>query len=270
MLTLTVVGLGLLAGLTIFVGMPVARRRSTPARVRTFLSAFAAGILLFLFWDIMSGALAPVLTDVSAGGLSAGTGLLLLVVGGFALSYGGLVIFERIYRVRVSATDPDTGAGSAEAPPALSPLRAMDLIAVGIGLHNLAEGLAIGSAYLQGLQLSLVLVIGFAIHNATEGFGIVGPALASNVVPSWRRIGALGLVAGGPTLIGTILGNQAGNIPFVSTAFLAIAAGAILYVVLELVQVRGRAPSPFPKALGVYGGFVVGLVTDLVITAAHV
>ena len=81
------------------------------------------------------------------------------------------------------------------------------VIAMAIGLHNFAEGLAIGvSAKTGAIGLATVLVIGFGLHNATEGFGIVGPLGA--VRPSWRWLGLAGLIGGGPTFLGTIVGYQ--------------------------------------------------------------
>src|SRR2546430_14841362 len=99
------------------------------------------------------------------------------------------------------------------------------LIAVGIGIHNLAEGMAIGSSAAAGqLSLALLLVIGFGAHNATEGFGIVAPLAAAGERPSWGRLALLGLIGGGPPLVGTIVGMQ-GAAPPVGVAFLALAAG---------------------------------------------
>ena len=114
------------------------------------------------------------------------------------------------------------------------------LIATGIGIHNFAEGLAIGQSSAAGeVALALVLIIGFALHNATEGFGIVGPLSAEAEPPSWRFLALLGLIGGGPTFLGTVIGY-----PWVSEAlqvlFFALAAGSILYVVLELSAVCRR------------------------------
>src|SRR2546427_13264479 len=81
-------------------------------------------------------------------------------------------------------------------------------IALGIGFHNLSEGLAIGQSAAAGeLRLALVLVIGFALHNPTEGFGTFGPFSGGEDLPSWRFLGALGLIAGGPTFVGTVIGQ---------------------------------------------------------------
>ena len=266
MLTWTILGLGLFAGLTIFVSLPLARMRQVPAGIRTFLGAFTAGVLLFLFWDVMDQAIAPLsdaayASDVGTAGPDA-----VLVLGAFLLSFLGLTYFERLYRLR---TTPATSAGGPL--PTLSPLRTMEFIAVGIGFHNFAEGLAIGTAFAVtgGLAVATVLVVGFALHNATEGFGVVGPALSAGVIPSWRRLGALGLVAGGPTFLGTIVGSVI-VLPAVSLAFLGVAGGAILYVILELVQIGRGVVLPQVRALGIFAGFAVGLLTDLVVTAGHI
>src|SRR5439155_10260068 len=80
------------------------------------------------------------------------------------------------------------------------------VIATAIGVHNFAEGLAIGvSARAGAIGLATVLIIGFALHNATEGFGIIGPL--GDVRPSWRWLAVAGLIAGGPTFLGTVVGH---------------------------------------------------------------
>jgi zinc transporter, ZIP family len=270
MLTLTVVGLGLFAGITIYIGMPVARRRATSAGLRSFLGMFTAGILLFLFWDILTGALLPVVAATYSGAVGPAAETVGLALGGFALAYLGLSWFERMYRVRVSLAAVDLSDASTPPKVALTPLRAMNLIAIGIGLHNFAEGLAIGTSYVAGgLAAATLLFVGFAVHNSTEGFGVVGPAMAAGVVPSWRRLGALGLVAGGPTLLGTIAGSVV-TPGLVASTFLAIAAGAILYVVLELVRIGDRREAGPLRAFGLFAGFAVGLLSDLVLIAAHI
>ena len=269
MLTWTILGLGLFAGLTIFVSLPVARMREVPPKVRTFLGAFTAGILLFLFWDVMDQAIAPLSDAAYANDLGRVAPDAVLVLGAFLLSFLGLTYFEQWYRARILAAQ--SAASTSTRPPTLSPLRAMEFIAVGIGFHNFAEGLAIGTAaaVAGGLTTATVLVVGFALHNATEGFGVVGPAVAAGVVPSWRRLAALGLVAGGPTFLGTIVGSIV-VLPTVSLAFLGVAAGAILYVVLELVQVGRGQVAPQIRTAGIFAGFALGLLTDLVVTAGHV
>src|SRR3989454_9014590 len=98
-------------------------------------------------------------------------------------------------------------------------------IAAGIGLHNFSEGLAIGQAAQGGeVSLALLLVIGFALHNATEGFGIVGPLAGRGVQASWSYLATAGLIAGGPTFVGTIVGTAFSS-SYVFVGFLALAAG---------------------------------------------
>ena len=142
-------------------------------------------------------------------------------------------------------------------------LRTAMAIAVAIGLHNFAEGLAIGvSAQAGEIELATVLIVGFALHNATEGFGIVGPL--GGVRPSWRWLGLAGLVAGGPTFLGAMLGYQVTS-DALELCFYALAGGAILYVIGEIwagVRRLGHAEVGL-YALGV--GFLLGVATDLVV-----
>jgi ZIP family zinc transporter len=138
-------------------------------------------------------------------------------------------------------------------------------IALGIGFHNLSEGLAIGQSAAGGeLRLALVLVIGFALHNATEGFGIVGPLAGEAHLPSWRFLGALGLIAGGPTFLGTIIGQSFQN-ESVFAAFLALAAGSILYVVIELLAVARKLGHKDMATWGILVGLLLGFATDFIL-----
>jgi ZIP family zinc transporter len=140
-------------------------------------------------------------------------------------------------------------------------------IATGIGLHNFSEGLAIGQSARNGsVSLALLLVIGFALHNATEGFGIVGPLAAEGVRPSWGWLALAGLIGGGPTFVGTLVGTAFAS-ELVSVAFLSLAGGAILYVVGEILN-AGRRMSWEITLWGVLAGFLLGAATELVLVAA--
>ncbi|MGN6188076.1 MAG: ZIP family metal transporter, partial [Conexibacter sp.] len=144
------------------------------------------------------------------------------------------------------------------------------LIAVGIGMHNFGEGLAIGSSAAAGqLSLALLLVIGFGAHNATEGFGIVAPLTAAGVRPTWGRLILLGVIGGGPTFIGTLVG-QVVTTPVLGIAFLALAAGSILYVVIELLAVARASKLKELVTWAILLGIVLGFVTDAIVTAAGV
>jgi ZIP family zinc transporter len=151
----------------------------------------------------------------------------------------------------------------------MSPARWLALfIATGIGLHNFAEGLAIGQSAARGeLSLAIVLIIGFGLHNATEGFGIVAPLSGEAELPSWRFLGLMGLIGGGPTFLGTVVGRTWTSTP-VAILFLALAAGSILYVVIELLNVCrlfGRKPL---VTWGVLLGLILGFGTDFILVAA--
>jgi zinc transporter ZupT len=113
-----------------------------------------------------------------------------------------------------------------------SPLGVSYRIALGIGLHNLGEGLAIGAAFASGkAALGTFLIVGFALHNITEGVGIAAPIVRQN--PGLKHFGGLVLMAGGPAILGTWLGGFAFD-PVLATIFLAVGVGAILQVVWEV------------------------------------
>ena len=137
------------------------------------------------------------------------------------------------------------------------------VIAAAIGLHNFAEGLAIGvSAQAGEIGLATVLIVGFALHNSTEGFGIVGPL--GDIRPSWRWLITAGMVAGGPTFLGAIVGYQVTS-DALALCFFALAGGAILYVIGEISACTRRQGH---TELGLYMlgvGFLLGIATDLVV-----
>jgi zinc transporter, ZIP family len=143
------------------------------------------------------------------------------------------------------------------------------LIATGIGVHNFAEGLAIGqSAAADELSLAVALVVGFAAHNATEGFGIVGPMAGDEERPSWAFLGLLGLIGGAPTFIGTAIG-QAWTNEWIEIAFLSLAAGSILYVVIEMLGVLRRFDAKLLVTWMLLLGLFLGFGTELIIEAAR-
>ena len=296
--------LGSIAGITIVLGLPIGRLRTPAPALRALLNATAIGVLLFLFWDVLSAAWTPIdkaLTSVheGKGGLGVAAGYGVLFVFGLAVGLLALVNYER-WMARQSAlaqsarTHPyPTGQGRRHGPGAMgvtevnsrrpsrmatwSVARRLSLlIAVGIGLHNFAEGLAIGQSAASGdISLALLLVIGFGLHNATEGFGIVAP-LAGDLDsegkalrPSWGFLLAMGAIGGGPTFVGTLVGHQFTSEP-VSVIFLTLAAGSILYVVTQLVGLAARNRRPDLLAYGLLLGLVAGFLTDGIVTAAGV
>ncbi len=258
--TATVI-LGAIAGFTIYLGLPIARIQSPSPRWQAFLNALATGILLFLLWDILSKANEPIEAALSeANNGQAGTFILLLflLAAGFGLGLLGLVYFEGKYIRRVSA-----GVQNQEATPA----QIASMIAIGIGLHNFSEGLAIGQASRAGeISLAATLIIGFGLHNMTEGFGIAAP-LTTGSRPSWAYLGLVGLIGGGPTFLGTIVGYSAQS-DAVFVFCLALAAGSILYVISELLHVGRRFKLRELVMTGVFLGFLAGYLTDLLLTWA--
>ena len=148
-------------------------------------------------------------------------------------------------------------------------LRLAYLIAFGIGLHNLGEGLAIGAAYAQGaVTLGAFLVVGFMIHNTTEGLGIVAPVAQDR--PSLANLALAGLIAGGPTIIGAWLGGLAYS-PMVATFAMGIGAGAIIQVLGVLYRVIARETdgavwTPL-NALGAAAGLALMYGTGLLVAS---
>src|SRR5947199_105034 len=153
-------------------------------------------------------------------------------------------------------------------PPRLKDF--LHAMATGSGLHNSSDGLAIGQSAAENLKsLALVLVIGFALHNATEGFGIVGPLTGEKTPPSWRFLALVGLIGGAPTFIGTLIGHSWTS-ENLSVAFFTLAAGSILYVVIELLNVCRTFGTKQLTAWGLIAGLVLGFGTDFILVAAGV
>jgi zinc transporter, ZIP family len=269
--------LGVIAGLTIFLGLPLARVRRVSPRARAAAALASAGILAFLLVDVLGSAFETVERALESAHEDGGSwarfgeyvGMLALGLSAGLVSLGAL---EGRWLRR-----PPPMAGGAEALPlsrtrpmtraaAAAPLRLAMLIAAAIGLHNFSEGLAIGvSAKAGAVSLATMLVVGFALHNATEGFGIIGPL--DGVRPTWGWLALAGLVGGGPTILGTALGFQVGS-PALALAFLALAAGAILYVVLELWSSSRRRLAPVLATSALAVGFLLAYGTELVIEYA--
>src|SRR4249920_120520 len=207
--------LGALAGATIFLGLPLGRLRSVKPAVTSFLSATATGILLFLFWDVLASAVEEIEGALTAGDDGRFFWLAALLAGGFALGLLSLAMYDGWLRRRRDGALLSVGAASITEFEAERHLVSMSpshwlavFIATGIGLHNFSEGLAIGQSAAAGeVSLALALIIGFGLHNATEGFGIVGPFATSDDRPSWGFLLLVGLIGGGPTFFGTLLGQ---------------------------------------------------------------
>jgi ZIP family zinc transporter len=303
----TIILLGAFAGLTIYLGLPIAFLKHVSQSLKAFLNMIATGVLIFLLYDVVSKATDPInslISEFSAHGTGGPAlfGDVFLFILGLGLGLVGLVYFNKYIVARlapkrseqsveeiiaepqpalVGGTDSQAATtGTTEATrskpkpatiatPGEMPASTLALlIATGIGFHNFSEGLAIGQSAASGaLQLAIVLIIGFGLHNMTEGFGIAGPITGQGQTVSWKFIAMLGLIGGGPTFLGTIVG-----IIFQSTPIfifcLTLAAGAIIYVVAELLGVAKRYRMPEIVAWGLFLGFLLGYITDLIVTYA--
>jgi ZIP family zinc transporter len=277
-----VLALGAIAGFTIYLGLPIGRLRNPAPGLRAFLNAVAIGILLFLLWDVLSQGIEPVetaLTNANDHGASWGrfAGLSVVFMVCFSVGLCSLVYYDRWLHRR--AAPRPAGPVAAVAAVAVGARvgwiarltdaqRLAFFIALGIGFHNLSEGLAIGQSAASGkISLALLLIIGFGCHNATEGFGIVAPLAAEGERPSWAFLGLMGLIGGGPTFLGTLIGQSVVN-DWLFMSFLALAAGSILYVVIELLAVGRKLGNKEIATWGIVLGLFVGFATDFILVAA--
>lgn len=216
-------------------------RRASPRWLAAFM-ALTGGLLAFLALEALDEALA---LQAALPGALGGPGLILVGVAG---SYLGLAFLAGRLGRR-------GGAGGG----ALGGLGLALLVAVGIGVHNLGEGLAIGTSFALGeLTLGTFLIVGFMIHNVTEGLGIAAPVAEGGRRASLGRLAALVLVAGAPTIAGAWIGGYLTS-DVLAVLFFAVAAGAALQVVVEVGRfVARRAPGGLTSG-HVVGGFFAGL-----------
>jgi ZIP family zinc transporter len=241
---LQLLGLGAVAGMIpVFFGILAALffRRVLSRSWEGLLVGIAAGILTYLFFDLMHEAVE----------LTGARDMVSWVIflGSLGLSLVGLVALE----------SSQVFGGSASRWLSLP-----YMIAIGMGLHNLGEGLAIGASYANGeWVLSTLLIAGFALHNGTEGFGIVSAAGKTSVTAS--DVLLLGLVAGAPTSLGAILSGQGVSSYFTICCY-ALAAGSLLYVILSLVALSYTATRRLQMAWGLFLGISLMYVTAMVLT----
>ena len=244
--------LGAIAGFTIFLGLPIARARSFSPQTIALLNALAIGILLYLVVEIAQNAITPISQALGAwhaGAAAFPVALVAVFVVGLAVGLVGLGSAATHF-TRKAAQHAD------------NPVVLAAIIAIGIGAHNFGEGLAIGASAASGATaVALALIVGFGLHNATEGFGVAAP-LVGRMVPSWAQIGLAGLIAGGPTFIGTIVGYSFYS-PTLSVLFLAIAIGALVFVIGELWNVLRRTGLTATVTATMCAGFLIALATEL-------
>jgi ZIP family zinc transporter len=222
-------------------------------------------VLLFLIWDILSKALEPIADALKAGAKSGQwgpfTSLATMLILGLIAGLIGLVVFDDAQRRKRAVTTP-------------LPEQLALMIATGLGLHNFSEGLAIGQAASTGaVALAALLIVGFGLHNITEGFAIAAPLAGTGTLgtkaPSWGFLTVAGLIGGGPTFLGTVIGYRAAS-PLAFVLFLALAAGALIYIIGEMFAVGRRLQAPIWAASGIAAGFLLAYGTDLILTMGGV
>jgi ZIP family zinc transporter len=245
------VGLGVIAGLLpVYLGLlPLHFVRRLSLSKRILLISFSAGILLFLFADVIGEAIK--LASSTVLGSSVFTlGLILGLAGPVGVSYWKTQSKNNHGR---HADDSASKNGVK--------LVAAYMIALGIGLHNFGEGLALGTASAAGqVALTTVLVVGFALHNGTEGMGITGPM--SDIPYRVKDPLLLGFIAGFPTVLGSALGSIVYS-SLMAALFFSVASGALLYVTVELIRV---SYSPRKTFLGMVIGLLLMYFTNLLLS----
>lgn len=222
--------------------------RQMGRRTMTFLMAATAGLLVFLGLDTVAEAL-----EFAGKIPSSFQGIGLIGIGGVAT----FLLLEAISKRQSEITGNEADKRLAIA----------FVIAVGIGIHNLGEGLAIGAAYNVGeIALGTFLVVGFIIQNITEGLGIIAPVLRDR--PGVGRLAIMGLVGGAPAILGAWIGGYTPS-PFLTVLFLAIGAGAIFQVIYEIAKLiqkdTQREAMPMIVFSGVLTGMMMLWVTGLLI-----
>lgn len=255
--------LGFIAGITIFLGLPIAVLPKINDRTRSFLTAMSTGILIYLLVEIVGDvtheAVEELIVQAPPGSplfreALAHAGIFVI---GLAAGLLGLVFFENRY----------IAGGKDDLVPAEQANRVALMIAIGIGLHNFSEGLAIGYQYSWGeTKLALFLAVGFGLHNATEGFGIAAPLSGHH--PSLKRLLGLGLIGGLPTLIGTVIGGL-WELKILGILFMSFAAGCILYIIGELLHLGRRLKGEALAETGLLLGFFLAFGTEILISIAE-
>ncbi len=284
--------LGAIAGLTIFLGLPMALLQNVSRMKKGFLNALAMGILLFLITDVLSAAWQPTKLAAIAGYSGKGpltdAGVdLLALFGGLGLGLLGLALYEQRYLRRIISTqkrlvadeekDDNGGKGNSVSLQTKtmrlygaelfgSPHHLATMIAVGIGLHNFSEGLAIGQSYASGaVALAVVLIVGFGAHNATEGFGIAGPLTGVSEKPQISFLVKMGIIGGSPTFLGTLVGSVwVSQLTYIT--FLSLAGGALVYVTLLMYNTARRESRNDLIMVGIFIGLLAGFLTDLIVS----
>ena len=213
--------------------------RQLGRRTMTFLMAATAGLLIFLGLDTIAEAL-EFANEVP----SSFQGIGLIGIGAVAT----FLLLDAISKQQTNVSGDETQRR----------LSVAFMIAVGIGFHNLGEGLAIGAAYSVGeIALGTFLVVGFIIQNITEGLGIIAPVLRDK--PTIKNLATMGLIGGAPAIVGAWIGGYTPS-PFLAVLFLAIGAGAIFEVIYEISKLIQRDIANKPMPMTIFSGVLTGML----------
>ena len=277
----SLIALGSVAGFTIFLGLPLAFLQRLSINQKGFLTAFALGILIFLTIDVFSHSwefTEDIVKDAFDGDASWIDAILALTVflGGISIGLLGLAVYERrsiTNRVPNILTLENIRKGDEHLLQTFNKISANRLammISIGIGAHNFSEGLAIGQSYISGeISLAILLIVGFGIHNATEGFGIAGPLTGLIKRPSIKFLFLLGIIGGGPTFLGTVLGGLwISDLAYI--LFLSVAGGTLIYVSLLMYNTGRKQTTNLVMMIGILIGLCAGFLTDLIVAIGKI
>ncbi len=243
-------GLAIVMGFSIYLSFPIILRRDVGARYTVLLVSLAVGILIFLVGDIFSDVASAIYTSgsyISSPYLSV---IFVISVGGLF----GILYFAENY---IKNTGPNE---------AFVPTRVALIIAVGMGLQNLTEGLVFGSAYVVGLTgLLTVILVGFILQNFTEGFPIISPFFGREK-PKTTLLAGLYFIGGFPTIAGSIIGYYYVN-SYLSILFDGLAIGAIIYVMIPMLKNLFRQADQYKVQSLVYAGLITGFLLGFLVNA---
>jgi ZIP family zinc transporter len=246
--------LGAIAGLTILLGIALARYLRGG---EVLMKSLASGVLVYLLGDMLARAFLPLNSALlrqydNLDGSAPVAWLTVAFIGGLVIGYGGLTAYSAL---------------SSNLPL---------LLAVGVGLHNLGEGLALGNmAGNDWVSISVVLVIGFVLQNLVVGGAIAAPFADGEQKPRWSYLLVLGLIAGIPTILGTFVGwvlvdaasTDEGR-DIAGTAVDALAVGAILFVLIQLLSSVATAGRRTARHVGLLVGLAAVLLTEVLLIGA--
>ena len=250
-------------GLSIFLSLPIVYSKRAQGRWAVGLNAAAIGILVFLLADVFSD-VSPILYP--GGSYVSNLGYSVLFGVGFLLAYIGLYVIDNLPSRPMRRGLPSTPE-TADSGPRLTAL----IIALGIGLQNLTEGLVFGANWVKGtVGILAVVFVGFFLQNVTEGFPIASPFLGTQAKRSGAIMAGLFLVGGLPTILGGLMGYYWSNNLFL-IFFDALAIGAIAYVILPMLRVAFRPLETREASIRrnrlVYVGVMVGFLIGFAVNA---